>query len=635
MPKQTATESAWIGPGEALFRGAREALIVFEPASRRVLDANPSALQLSGFDAPAIRDQTLDGLLAGTKELERWLSSTDARYLPRPHRPGWLRDARGRRVPTYLDFSRIQTSSESLGLVAASRIEEGARGITGDDEAWDGFLGLSDDLFCVLGLDGRFLRASTAWERSLGYPRSDLPGRLILELLHPDDVDPVCDWVTELAEGEPATIQTRVRHREGSFLPVTWRAVFRGGLCHAVGRVAVPTALATRTTTNPAPQPQLLTEVSHSFRTPLTTINGFTELLIEQHAIPQRKLCHECLDHLRVIRRNGEALEGLISDVVELSRIESDEAPVETAACMLRRLMAEVRSVIGPRADARRLRLNIELASDVPETIQTDAARLKRLLIHLLDNAVKLTERGEVRVRVQLAEDAAPARRLQFVIADTDQGLLAKAYARFFERPSSGEPWHRHDLDREGGVVLGLAIGRRLAEHLGGEIELVHNAARPNGVLSMAIPIGVATPPASAPVSVSPRPLQHVKILVAEDNLDNQRVISIHLGLAGADVALAPNGRVALDLASAAQAAGQPFDVVLMDMQMPVLDGYEATRLLRARGFAGPIVALTANAYPDDREECLHFGCTEYVSKPIDWPALRQLLVNLLGHPGR
>jgi CheY-like chemotaxis protein len=122
------------------------------------------------------------------------------------------------------------------------------------------------------------------------------------------------------------------------------------------------------------------------------------------------------------------------------------------------------------------------------------------------------------------------------------------------------------------------------------------------------------------------------RVLVAEDNRDNQRVISLRLKMAGAEVEIAPNGQAAIDLACVARDAGRPFDLVLMDMQMPILDGYEATRELRAQGFLQPIVALTAHAMPEDRLECLRFGCNEYVSKPVDWDALVPLLISLLSH---
>ena len=212
-------------------------------------------------------------------------------------------------------------------------------------------------------------------------------------------------------------------------------------------------------------------------------------------------------------------------------------------------------------------------------------------------------------------------------------------------------PFSRGDLTRgrsfsEGGSGLGLAISRRLAEQLGGTLDARTELGR-GSVLTLAIPAQVveaALPfpsetrlvadrgmAASASPPVPPRVT--ARVLVAEDNHDNQRVIALRLMMAGADVEIAPNGQAAVDLACAARDADRPFELVLMDMQMPILDGYEATRVLRSQGFHMPIIALTAHAMPEDRLECLRFGCDEYVSKPIDWDSLLVLLAGLLARP--
>jgi CheY-like chemotaxis protein len=222
---------------------------------------------------------------------------------------------------------------------------------------------------------------------------------------------------------------------------------------------------------------------------------------------------------------------------------------------------------------------------------------------------------------------------MRFDVVDTGIGISAEKIADLFQS------FHQvnYSQAREfGGVWLGLAISQRLAEKLGGTIS-VQSAIGAGSTFSLTIPIGLdatdslVVPIAPVPAAAEPAPdappsdpdaspaKLACRLLLAEDNRDIQRVIALRLGLAGADVTLASNGQAAVDLALDAQRAGRPFDLILMDMQMPVFDGYEATHLLRSEGFRCPIIALIAYTQAEDRGECLRFGCDDFLSKPIDW----------------
>ena len=245
-----------------------------------------------------------------------------------------------------------------------------------------------------------------------------------------------------------------------------------------------------------------------------------------------------------------------------------------------------------------------------------------------MGNAIKFTDQGEVQITVRLAcENGSP--RLHFGVADTGVGMSEAQVGKLFQPFSQVDT---SSLRRFGGTGLGLCISQRLAEAMGGTIE-VRSSVGKGSTFSFSIDPGpldgirmidVAQSPLAAPsptrATVIPEKTKlHARVLLAEDGPDNLTLISSILEDAGADVIAVENGQLAIDAALAAGEAGRPFDVVLMDMQMPVMDGYTATRELRARGYAVPIVALTAHAMAEDRQNCLDVGCNDYVSKPINW----------------
>ncbi len=291
--------------------------------------------------------------------------------------------------------------------------------------------------------------------------------------------------------------------------------------------------------------------------------------------------------------------------------------------------MAEVASLGRVQSDAKGLSWRIEYAGPIPATIQCDPARLRQILINLIGNATKFTESGAVRLLTRFVDDAdAPC--LQFDVIDTGRGMTQAQVAKLFQ------PFMQADnsTTREfGGTGLGLTISKRFAEMLGGDITVVASEMG----LGTTIRATVATGPldgvkmlddpmattlvADEDIAVPQTPLadlQGCRILLAEDSPDIQRLITFFLKKAGADVTVKENGKLALNAALTARDEGNPFDVILMDMQMPVMDGYEAARQLRRKGYTGPIIALTAHAMAGDREKCIDAGCDGYATKPID-----------------
>ncbi|MFO7904911.1 MAG: PAS domain S-box protein [Pirellulaceae bacterium] len=383
---------------------------------------------------------------------------------------------------------------------------------------------------------------------------------------------------------------------------------------------------------------EFLANMSHEIRTPMTAILGFAELLLAEpdleHAPPER------VEAIETIQRNGEYLLQLINDVLDLSKIEAGKLDVEQTTCSPTQVLADVACLMQVRAKAKNIPLEIEYASAVPERVQSDPTRLRQILINLVGNAIKFTESGSVRVVAQLVQNGEGAPYLQYDVVDTGIGMneeqLDKLFQPFTQADSSTTRKH-------GGTGLGLTISKRLAEALGGSISVTSMPGK-GSTFSVTVSAGslagiaLVENPNQLNDQAKPKPRLDpansvrldARILLAEDGPDNQRLISFVLKKAGAEVAVAENGQIACEKALAAREAGTPFDVILMDMQMPVMDGYKATQELHDAGYAGPILALTAHAMEGDDTKCRQAGCDDYLTKPIDRPKLLRTIARHL-----
>jgi PAS domain S-box-containing protein len=363
---------------------------------------------------------------------------------------------------------------------------------------------------------------------------------------------------------------------------------------------------------------EFLANMSHEIRTPMTAILGFTDILLDNSATDI------AIEAGQTIKRNGEHLLSIINDILDLSQIEAGKCNVGLQKCSPRQIASEVVGLMTVRADAKGLPLTWEVEGDVPETITTDPVRLRQILLNLVSNAIKFTEVGNVRIVLGSVPALKCNAKLTFDVIDTGIGISEEQLGLLFRPFSQAD---NSSTRRFGGTGLGLAISKRMAEMLGGDI-LVRSSLGQGSAFSLSIVIGNLDgalmtrvpdkPSAAKETAVNSEPRLTCRILLAEDGPDNQRLISYLLRKAGAEVTGAENGQIACELALAAQEAGNPFDLILMDMQMPVMDGYEATRELRNAGYEGPIIALTAHAMQDDRQKCLDAGCDDFITKPID-----------------
>ena len=383
---------------------------------------------------------------------------------------------------------------------------------------------------------------------------------------------------------------------------------------------------------------EFLANMSHEIRTPMTAILGFADVLLEcgdlDNAPPHR------IEAAETIKRNGEYLLGVINDILDLSKVEAGKMSVEHIACSPCGIVAEIASLMNVKANARGLVFKVEYAGAVPETINTDPLRLRQILINMIGNAIKFTDAGSVSLVTRWVDEADHP-FMQFDVVDTGIGMTEEQTGRLFT------PFTQADTSttrRFGGTGLGLAISKRFAQMLGGDIAVVDSQPGAGTRMRVTVATGptvdtrmIADPRAATTVTPeSPGPhadgaspsLEGYRILLAEDGPDNQRLISYLIRKAGAQITVVENGRLAADAALAARDGAEPFDVVLMDMQMPVMDGYEATRLLRRDGYAAPIIALTAHAMASDRDKCLKAGCDDYAVKPINRVKLIETILN-------
>ena len=378
---------------------------------------------------------------------------------------------------------------------------------------------------------------------------------------------------------------------------------------------------------------EFLANMSHEIRTPMTAILGFTEAMLDPDQSPSDKL-----NAVHTVRRNGEHLLQIINNILDISKIEAGKLEVERIRCSPINLVAEVKSLMQVRADAKSLPFNIEYIGAIPETIESDPTRLKQILVNLVGNAIKFTETGGVRLVTRFVDERAGP-EIQFDVLDTGLGMTEEQVSGLFKAFSQADT---STTRKFGGTGLGLNISKRLAEMLGGDVTVesepggsmfrVTVATGPLDGIKMLDDPTTATivQPEAAAVANPDADKLDCRILLAEDNPTNRALVAGILKKTGAEVTVVENGKLAVDAALSARDEGKPFNVILMDMQMPVMDGYEATGLLRQKNYSGPIIALTAHAMTSDRQKCLDAGCDDFATKPIDRRKLIQTIVTHL-----
>jgi signal transduction histidine kinase/AmiR/NasT family two-component response regulator len=363
-----------------------------------------------------------------------------------------------------------------------------------------------------------------------------------------------------------------------------------------------------------------LASMSHEIRTPMNAIMGIADLLAKTALSPEQD------KYVQIFRRAGDNLLNLINDILDLSKVEASQLELERTGFSLNDHLEKVTEMVVARAQEKGLAMVCEIAPDVPNDLVGDPTRLRQVLLNLLGNAIKFTQSGEVTLRV--APDANPSvpTALRFTVSDTGIGIPGEKLARVFERFTQADS---STTRRFGGSGLGLTISKRLVELMGGRI-WVESEVGEGSVFAFAVPFEIAATvnrPTAVPVGTGLEPaLPALRILLAEDSPDNCIITMAYLEDTPYQVEIAETGAIACEKFRA-----KHYDLVLMDRQMPVMDGLTATRTIRAWEQANdrpptPIIALTASALKGDREKCLAAGCTAFLTKPIKQEVLLQAI---------
>ncbi|MFN3669291.1 MAG: ATP-binding protein [Brevundimonas sp.] len=525
----------------------------------------------------------------------------------------------------------------------------------GDALAIATFFDVSLDLLVIRELDGTVVRVSPSWETQLGWRPEELMGLPLLRLVHPDDLAATRESVVEVETRGPreplVDFRNRYRHKDGGYRTLEWRARRVGDRIYGMGRDVTDRVAAERELVEAKAAAEVanqaktdfLANMSHEIRTPLNGVLGLVGVLAGDDLTPhQREL-------VELIEQSGVTLERLVSDILDVAKIEAGHLDFAIGDMDLARELDGVIDTARIKAEAKGLAFRVERGPTARGDFLGDATRIRQVLSNLLSNAVKFTPEGEISVGVEVEDDVpSPGEAtLKLTVRDTGVGFDAAAGEALFQRFSQADSTITR---RFGGTGLGLSICRSLVEIMSGEIE-VESTPGVGSCFTVSLPLSRTRSLAAHDVAVvgpedqstsagagvfalGPTPWigdAPLRVLLAEDHPVNQRVVQAILSGCGMEVVTVADGAQAV-----AAFEAEAFDLVLMDMQMPVMDGLSATRALRAFEAAGdrrptPLIMLSANAMAEHVRDAAEAGADRHLAKPITPGALMAAIEAVVG----
>ncbi len=483
---------------------------------------------------------------------------------------------------------------------------------------------------------------NSAGAEFLGQQKSEVAGKKVVDVLGPIAFEHIEPHLKEAFAGSTVQFFSKVLLKKGETkqqdLKCSYTPIFdgRGTVTHVVGLTTDITASTAAENyladaRNKAEEAnlaksQFLANMSHEIRTPLAAISGYSELLLNS------ELAYDEIENAVItIRRNSDHLSTLVNEILDLSKVEAGKLEVEHLSFEPSEVLDYVMSVVNFTAVEKGVYLKVTVDPEMPKYISTDPTRLRQILVNVIGNAVKFTDHGAVSVDIRCVPKGVGGSEVQFTVTDTGVGIPYERQEKLFV------PFSQSDSSttrKFGGTGLGLALSRKLARALGGDVVLVESAPHAGSRFLITVDGGTHLDQASpAPNGIFDRTsklfdaqnksLHGVKILAVDDSADNRDLIRAFLRPSGALVAFAENGYEGVELALQGD-----FDLVLMDIQMPELDGHAATRKLRNSGYRKPIIALTAHAFKEDRHLAFASGFDDHLTKPIE----RSSLYNAIRH---
>jgi PAS domain S-box-containing protein len=532
------------------------------------------------------------------------------------------------------------------------------------EEELDRLFTISLDLLCFVTMEGRFARVNPAWQRVLGFSQADIQGRHFQAFVHPDDHAASLGAMANLARGSTlSAFENRYRCKDGSYKWLEWTAAPLSdlGLVFAAGRDVSDRRRADEALKDYAHQMEVahreqeenaerlaqlvkelevakrraedatvaksefLANMSHEIRTPMNAVIGMTDLALRTRLTKTQR------DYLETVKSSAEALLSLINDILDFSKIEARRLALTHVSFDFRDTLEDAVRLLAPRAHEKNLELLCRISPDVPGALIGDPGRLRQIIINLVGNAIKFTDRGEVIVDAVLDHRANADVLLRFTVSDTGIGIAADKQWEIFG------PFVQADASttrRYGGTGLGLAISTQLVELMGGRIWLQSELGK-GSAFHFAARFGVADTPVERPAQRADADLRDLRVLVVDDNATNRRILEEMVASWRMTPMSAASAAAALDALRGASQAGSPFQLVLTDALMPDVDGFGLARLIaKDNRLAGTkLIMLTSASLPDGPARARDAGISAYVTKPVKHSDLLEAIVALFNQP--